>query len=148
MDVLTRIKQLVIARRVEFAMKAELERLRDGLSVEDVLESVVNANALKKTLRSRLARRSHPGRRLSMSSPPRSSPTERRQSAGRCPRCGSNRIAEVVEDVELRIGRRSHRFAAVPHEHCRACGERIFGIKASKRFDAGVLKGRRRPSEH
>ena len=41
-DVLTRIKKLVIARRVEFALKAEEERLRDGLTVEDVLESVVN----------------------------------------------------------------------------------------------------------
>jgi hypothetical protein len=46
--------------------------------------------------------------------------------------------------VELRIGRSSHRFEGVPHERCRACGERIFGIDASKRFDAVVLKGRRR----
>ena len=53
MDVLVRIKRLVIARRVEFTMKATEERLRDGLSVEDVLESIVNANAIKKVLRSR-----------------------------------------------------------------------------------------------
>ena len=52
MDILVRIKRLVVARRVEFTMKAEIERLRDGLSVEDVLESIVNANAIKKTLRS------------------------------------------------------------------------------------------------
>ena len=43
----------MIARRVEFTMKATEERLRDGLSVEDVLESIVNANAIKKVLRSR-----------------------------------------------------------------------------------------------
>lgn len=53
MDVLVRIKRLVIAQRVEFTIKATEERLRDGLSVEDVLESIVNANAIKKVLRSR-----------------------------------------------------------------------------------------------
>lgn len=46
-DVLVRIKRLVIARRVEFTMKATEERLRDGLSVEDILGSIVNANAIK-----------------------------------------------------------------------------------------------------
>jgi hypothetical protein len=51
-DVLVRIKRLVIARRVEFTMKAEIERLGAGLLVEDVLESIVNANAIKKVLRS------------------------------------------------------------------------------------------------
>jgi hypothetical protein len=40
------------------------ERLRDGLAVEDVLESVVNANAIKKVLRSRAIGREHPGERL------------------------------------------------------------------------------------
>lgn len=64
MDVLVRIKRLVIARRVEFTFKAEEERLRDGLAVEDVLESVVNANAIKKVLRSRAIGRAHPGERL------------------------------------------------------------------------------------
>ena len=64
MDVLVRIKRLVIARRVEFTMKAEQERLRDGLTVEDVLESIVNANALKKTLRSRSPARTDARERL------------------------------------------------------------------------------------
>jgi YgiT-type zinc finger domain-containing protein len=54
-------------------------------------------------------------------------------------------VTAVVEDITLRIGKRSHRFAAVPHERCAQCGERIFGIDASKRFDAAILKrpGRR-----
>jgi hypothetical protein len=64
LDVLVRIKRLAIARRVEFTLKAELERLRDGLSVEDVLEAIVNANAIKKTLASRSSARSRPGERL------------------------------------------------------------------------------------
>jgi hypothetical protein len=59
-DALTRIKRLVVARRVEFTLKAETERLRDGLTVEDVLESVLNANAVKKVLRSRSPSRLHP----------------------------------------------------------------------------------------
>jgi hypothetical protein len=63
-DVLTRIKRLVIARQVEFTMKAEVERLRDSLTVEDILESVVNANAIKKVLRSRAGGRAHRRERL------------------------------------------------------------------------------------
>ena len=63
-DVLLRIKRLAVARQVEFTLKAELERLRDGLTVEDVLEAIVNANAIKKTVVSRSARRSRAGERL------------------------------------------------------------------------------------
>ena len=69
MDALIRIKRLVVAGRVEFTAKAEVERLRDGLSVEDVLESVLNANAIKKTLRSRPPRRWAPAERLYIESP-------------------------------------------------------------------------------
>jgi hypothetical protein len=58
MDVLSRIKRLVVARQVEFTAKAVEERLNDGLTVEDVLESVVNADAVKKVLRSRSPSRS------------------------------------------------------------------------------------------
>jgi len=64
MDLLVRIKRLVIARRVEFTMKAELERLRDGLAVEDIFESIINANGLKKVLRSTSPGRAHAGERL------------------------------------------------------------------------------------
>jgi hypothetical protein len=63
-DVLVRIKRLAIARRIEFTRKATEERLRDGLSVEDVLESLVNANAVKKVLRSRSSGRRRTGERL------------------------------------------------------------------------------------
>ena len=53
MELLAHIKRLVVARRVEFTIKAQEERLRDGLVVEDILESIVNANAIKKVLRSK-----------------------------------------------------------------------------------------------
>ena len=52
MDVLTKIKKLVIARKVLFTTKARDERRSDGLTVEDVLESIVNAPSINKTLRS------------------------------------------------------------------------------------------------
>ncbi|MBI1815276.1 MAG: hypothetical protein HYR72_09885 [Deltaproteobacteria bacterium] len=64
MDILVRIKRLVVAGRVEFTAKAEAERLRDGLSVEDVLESILNASAIKKAIRSRSPRRWAPSERL------------------------------------------------------------------------------------
>ena len=57
-DVLIRIKRLAVSHRVEFTWKAELERLRDALTVEDILESILNANAVKKVLRSRSSARS------------------------------------------------------------------------------------------
>jgi len=79
-----------------------------------------------------------------MSSSPQSSRTSSKRTTGRCPTCGGSRIAQVVEDVVVRVGRRSYRFEQIPHERCRSCGERIFGIDASKQFDATVLKGRRR----
>jgi len=59
MDPLVRIKRIVIARHIEFTVKAEEERLADGLTVEDVLESILNANAIKKVLRSRSPKRRH-----------------------------------------------------------------------------------------
>ena len=53
MDIFIRIKRLVIARRVLFTEKAETEMARDGLSPELVYESILNAPAIFKALRSR-----------------------------------------------------------------------------------------------
>jgi hypothetical protein len=52
-DALTWIKRLVVAGSVEFTEKALEEQVIDGLTVEDVLESVLNANAIEKVLRSK-----------------------------------------------------------------------------------------------
>ena len=52
MDILTRIKRLAIAHQIRFTAKAEDERIRDGLSVEDIVESIVNAPAITQVLRS------------------------------------------------------------------------------------------------
>jgi hypothetical protein len=50
---LLRIKRCCLLGRVVFTEKAEDEHLADGLSREDVVEAVVNAPAIYKTLRSR-----------------------------------------------------------------------------------------------
>lgn len=49
---LAKIKRLIILGRYRFTRKAELERLRDGLLQTDVLEAIINANEIKKVLRS------------------------------------------------------------------------------------------------
>jgi len=53
-------------------------------------------------------------------------------------------VVPVTEDVTFRVGGRTHRFEAVAHERCAACGERIFGLEASRRFDQAILPRRRR----
>lgn len=52
MDILSRIKRLVIARKIVFTRKAEDERLLDELTVDDIIESIARATAIKKTIRS------------------------------------------------------------------------------------------------
>lgn len=53
MDILARIKRLVISGRVVFTEKADLERMRDGLSPEMVYEAILNAPTIYKKIRSR-----------------------------------------------------------------------------------------------
>jgi hypothetical protein len=53
MDILVRIKRLVISRRVLFTEKADLEMAADSLTPEMVYEAILNAPALSKVVRSR-----------------------------------------------------------------------------------------------
>ena len=46
------IKRLIIAGRFAFTSKAERAMFADDLTEEDVLESILNANGIRKTLRS------------------------------------------------------------------------------------------------
>jgi hypothetical protein len=50
----------------------------------------------------------------------------------------------VQEAVVLVVRGVRHRFPDVEHERCLACGERIFGFEASKRFDALFTRRRSR----
>jgi hypothetical protein len=51
-DVLVRIKRAVLAGRYAFSEKARIEMEADGLTELDVAESIVNAVAIYKTIRS------------------------------------------------------------------------------------------------
>lgn len=53
MDILVRIKRLVVSRRVLFTEKAEIEMVRDALTPELVYEAILNAPVVFKVLRSR-----------------------------------------------------------------------------------------------
>ena len=53
MDVLVRIKRLVVSRRVLFTENAETEMAKDALTPELVYEAILNAPAIFKVLRSR-----------------------------------------------------------------------------------------------
>jgi hypothetical protein len=56
MDPLIRIKRAILAGRYAFSEKARLEMEADGLTELDVAESIVNAVAIYKRLRSRSSR--------------------------------------------------------------------------------------------
>lgn len=64
MDVLVRIKRLVLNGRVRYTWKARDEMVEDGLSDAMVVESLVNAQFIAKTLRSRSRFRSRAGEKL------------------------------------------------------------------------------------
>lgn len=51
-DVLSRIKRLAVARRIVLTRKAEEEMDADGLSEDEVIESIVNARRIAKVIRS------------------------------------------------------------------------------------------------
>ncbi len=51
-DILRRIKRAILAGRYDFSDKALDELIRDGLNEFDVIESILNAKAIDKTLRS------------------------------------------------------------------------------------------------
>jgi hypothetical protein len=56
-DILVRIKRTVLAGRYAFSEKARIEMEADGITELDVAESIVNAVAIYKRLRSRSPRR-------------------------------------------------------------------------------------------
>jgi hypothetical protein len=56
-DILVRIKRSILAGRYAFSEKARIEMESDGLTEFDVAESIINAVAIYKRLRSRSHRR-------------------------------------------------------------------------------------------
>ena len=64
MDVLLQIKRLVVRGWIRFTEKAREEMEADGLGAAEVVESIVNAQAIAKTLRSPSRPKRHPGEKL------------------------------------------------------------------------------------
>jgi hypothetical protein len=64
MDVLLRIKRLAVRGQVRFTEKAREEMEVDDIGVTDVIESIVNAQAITKTLRSRSSSKRRSGEKL------------------------------------------------------------------------------------
>ncbi|HUW83229.1 MAG TPA: hypothetical protein VMZ31_10575 [Phycisphaerae bacterium] len=64
MDVLLQIKRLVVQGRIRFTEKAREEMEADGLSAGEVIESIANAQAIAKTLRSRSRTKRYSGEKL------------------------------------------------------------------------------------
>lgn len=64
MDILIRIKRAVIAGRHRFSGKALREMAADGLTKRDVIESILTATAIYKTIRSKSPFRDHARERL------------------------------------------------------------------------------------
>lgn len=61
---LIKIKRLVLSRKYVFTRKAEDEMFADNLTEEDVLESIVNANGIRKTIRSTSSHRARKEEKL------------------------------------------------------------------------------------
>lgn len=63
-EILVRIKRAVLDGRYEFSEKASLELEADGLTERDAVESILNAVAIYKTLRSTSPLRRHSSEKL------------------------------------------------------------------------------------
>lgn len=63
-DPLTKIKRLILSGQYRFTLKAERERLEDGLSETDVLESIMTAKGIQKVLRTRSPHAAFHGEKL------------------------------------------------------------------------------------
>ncbi len=64
MDTLHRIKRLVLRGLIRFTEKARDEMEAEALTADDVIESIVNAQGIAKTMRSRSRSRRYPGEKL------------------------------------------------------------------------------------
>src|SRR5438477_5147977 len=64
MDILARIKRLVVSDRYRFTVKAGAELDDDGLSEQDAIESILNAQFIKKTISSTSPSRTRAGEKL------------------------------------------------------------------------------------
>jgi YgiT-type zinc finger domain-containing protein len=175
MTPLLRIKRCCLTGRVVFSEKADAERTAGHLALDDVLEAVVNAPAIYKTLRSRSNRRAARSERLyvivgfthegifgipkarsagsrmktgSTSSSPPSAPSRTDMMLSRCPSCGHTGITAGAIDKTYQIDGVSRRVRGVPALVCPHCGERFIGPEGAAYVDRklGAARRGRRPA--
>ena len=165
-DVLMRIKRAVLAGRYLFSEKATVEMEADGLTDLDIVESIANAPAIDKRIRS-----TSPGRRVrreylyiiqspNLDGTPIYTKGKLTDEAGReryyflisskraergvsamiditaCPNCGSGRIQKVSRDVTRRVRGEAYTVPNLTFYECPACGERVYDREAVRRIEA------------
>lgn len=64
MDVLQRIKRLAFRGQLGFSLKSREEMRSCGLNIDDIVESIITAQTIAKTLRSRSSMRRYAGEKL------------------------------------------------------------------------------------
>lgn len=160
MDVLRRIKRLVLEDHIQFSDKALFEMHIDDLDEQDVSESILSARAIAKTIRTTSPNRSHAGeksmssrapitkgrqsirkgasaRKASMKSSTSSSrPKTTAMESARpvmttCVICGSRRVSRKKVRVRFPDGRES---TPVVASVCPDCGERYYDMDAMKQL--------------
>ena len=165
-DVLVRIKRAVLAGRYIFTEKASIESEADGLTEMDVVESILNAVAIYKTLRSRSSLRARRKEYLYVIQSPNLdglaiySRGKLVREAGSevylyigvleegsirtltmlkttiCPTCGGRKIKRVRRDCPREIA--GHRYT-IPNlllYECPNCGERLYDREAMRKIEA------------
>jgi hypothetical protein len=64
LDILNKIKRLLVRGQYEITLKAQTELDADGLRPQDAIEAILNAHLIKKTIRSRSRHRAQAGEKL------------------------------------------------------------------------------------
>ena len=149
MDLLIRIKRCALANRIRLTDKARDEMDLDFLDIPDIRESLMNAVAIYKTIRSKNPRTGSREYLHIIQSPNLSGVMVCGRWLGRllsaglqqtrlmtqlivktCPTCGSKRIRRVKRDIKSTRGGEPYVAHHIEIEECPNCGERLFSPEA------------------
>jgi YgiT-type zinc finger domain-containing protein len=147
-DPLVRIKQAVLSGRVIFTRKADLERDADDLTVQDVYESIINAHAIDKVLRSTSSRGR--GDKLyvikGLTFANTLVYTKGYPTVTRCPICGSTRIKTVRGGYQTSSKGKPLTVPDVERQECPHCGEVLLDTAAMRKLELARSRSRARRS--
>ena len=139
---LRRIKRCALQGRLRFTVKAQLELELDDLTREDVRESLLNAVAIYKTIRS--ARRGVGREYFHVIQIPNFDGVMNKLKITRCPMCGSRRIHRVRRDLKGSFRGRGYIARGVEFEECPDCGERLYDLNAMAKLESARSASSRR----